>query len=176
MSLHLIPADPVGDGPAQHLSRGLGASVAVFVSLLAGMATEALSQDTLPAAQEPKVLVWRQVRNDFFNPNVPSDVVSQIVERTPPTLLTIAPGDTVSAQLQCQLYTHSEDVRGTDSQDSGPERESESRQGCRRYDAARPANSKSGVARLRNSVSEPPRLCRRPPCVSQAGIADSDCC
>jgi hypothetical protein len=64
------------------------------------MATEALSQDTSPAAQEPKVLVWRQVRNDFFNPNVPSDVVSQIVERTPPTLLTIAPGDTVSAQLQ----------------------------------------------------------------------------
>ncbi|WP_374341729.1 hypothetical protein [Methyloversatilis sp.] len=100
MSLQWIPTDPVGHGPAQHLSRGLGASVAVFVSLLAGTATEALSQDTLPAAQEPKVLVWRQVRNDFFNPNVPSDVVSQIVERTPPTLLTIAPGDTVSAQLQ----------------------------------------------------------------------------
>ena len=46
------------------------------------------------------MLVWRQVRNDFFNPNVPSDVVGQIVERTPPALLTISPGDTVSAQLQ----------------------------------------------------------------------------
>lgn len=100
MSLHLIPAGPVGHRLVEHLSRGLGASVAAFFSLFAGMATEALSQDTLPAVQEPKVLVWRQVRNDFFNPNLPSEVVSQMVERTPPTLLTIAPGDTVSAQLQ----------------------------------------------------------------------------
>ena len=69
-------------------------------ALLGTLATSSASAQAPIKPQEPHVVVWRQLRNDFHNPNLSYELVAQIVDRTPPSLLMIGSGDTVSSQLQ----------------------------------------------------------------------------
>ncbi|MGQ0622772.1 MAG: hypothetical protein ACT4QA_23185 [Panacagrimonas sp.] len=49
---------------------------------------------------EEKIVVWRSLRNDFHNPNIAAADIAEIVDKTPPRVIRIEEGQTLSGRLQ----------------------------------------------------------------------------
>ena len=61
------------------------------------------SGQTPVSADEPNVVIWRTVRNDFHDKTLSEDFVNEVVTKTPPAMVTIGQNETLSGSLQRAL-------------------------------------------------------------------------
>lgn len=58
---------------------------------------------TSGTADEPKVVIWRTLRNDFHDKTLPDSFVNEVVTKTPSALIAIGQNETLSSTLQRTL-------------------------------------------------------------------------
>ncbi len=62
-----------------------------------------MSAQTTAMADEPQVVIWRTLRNDFHDKTLPDSFVNEVVTKTPPALITVGQNETLSGTLQRAL-------------------------------------------------------------------------